>query len=301
MSPAGSVINGLIGDGSRSDNVSAICIPTAVNQATWAPLGVICNWTWRVSEEIGTTSWAYPGIGRAEYFRGWGFGYRDRGVRCSGSFCDNMSYYACAAVNAYISHEFSTRMTAGIRARVWSPAPEGRVLERGGLVRYMTGVSANGAAISPELRPHRALCVGQNDRLDYYGTTNWASRLRSHNINNGDHRGTPACAIGMWVSPRASAPGQRSWWAFRKRPPTRSADPLRPDEPGAIKLRSCTVLPYSNVTDNRINTLSSDWDPGYSKNECGLKQVLKGISRQLHDRRNSAAMLCCDQQPDANP
>jgi len=109
--PAGSVINGLIGDGSRSDNVSAICIPTAVNQATWAPLGVICNWTWWVSEEIGTTSWAYPGIGRAQFFGG-GFGYATA-VRCSGSFCDNMSYYACAAVNAYIPHEFSTQNDRG--------------------------------------------------------------------------------------------------------------------------------------------------------------------------------------------
>jgi hypothetical protein len=312
--PAGSIINGLQARGSNADDVSALCVPTSFNDAVWAPLGVICNWTWWLSEEHGGAGWPYSGYGSAQGFGGVYFGFATA-VRCTGSYCDNMSYFACGSVNNYTSHEFSAHDDRGYAEEGdWSPGDFKGECDHGGSVDYMTGISANGIGISPELRPHRALCIGNSDRLDFYaGTsfnwTNWKNRLLSHHIANGDDRGDTG--TGDWDPNFFKAEcgrfevmvGISQTQAHRV-----SRILCAPMNQVQSNVSHCTTLAYSSHSDNRLNTLSrlstnaptTDWDPGYAKNECGLNQILKGVSSN-RSTGEIHALLCCDQQPDAMP
>jgi hypothetical protein len=59
----------------------------------------------------------------------------------------------------------------------------------------------------------------------------------------------------------------------------------------------CTTLLFSSVQDNRQDTSSGDWAPGFSKNECGQPTpILKGVSS---DPNTGAihAILCCPAVP----
>jgi hypothetical protein len=309
--PGGSVINGLEANGSFSDNVAAVCVPTTFDNSVWAPMGVLCNWTYWVSDEIGTTSWPYGtgfNTGRAQYFGEALLGVATA-LRCAGSNCDNMSYFACSSVNYYNTRDFSTGDDRGyVSEGDWSPGDNKGECESSGLV-YMTGISANGIGISPELRPHRALCVGQNDRLDIYGSGSWSSRLHSHSIATRDDRADSG--TGDWDQGFLKAEcGRREVMVGVSQNATShrvSRILCAPMNQVQSNDASCNVLTYSSFSDNRLNTLSrasgfsgasTDWDQGFSKNECGLNQVLKGVSAnpstgEIH------SLLCCDQQPDA--
>jgi hypothetical protein len=302
--PVGTVISGLQARGGFADDISALCIPATLDEHVWAPSGLVCSWTPWLSEEQGLTGEPPLSSGRKWYFGGTSGGFATA-VRCSGSYCDNMSYFGCTTVGWYNYYEFSTHDHRGYSDEGnWSSSDfKGECDSHRG--EYMTGISANGAFISPELRPHRALCVGDNPRLDVYGPGIWSSRLRSHTVVGGTDRADTS--TGDWdygfyktecgltevmvgISQTTSHQVSRILCA--------------PMNQMRSNTSSCSVLTYSNVSDNRLNTLYSylgnptnDWDPGYSKNECGLKQVLKGVSSnpttgEIH------ALLCCDQQPD---
>jgi hypothetical protein len=166
----------------------------------------------------------------------------------------------------------------------------------------MTGISANAIGISPELRPHGALCVGQNDRLDYYGSTNWNSRLRWHSVvNGGDDRADTG--TGDWDPGFAKAECARTEVMVGiSQTASRSVSRIlcAPMNQVRSNVSRCSALAYSSYSSNRNNVLSSDWDVGYSKNECALNQVLKGVSRNVWTGEIHS-ILCCDQQPDAMP
>jgi hypothetical protein len=304
--PVGTVINGLQARGSYADDVSAFCIPTTFNDPVWAPRGIICNWTWWVSEERGTSSWQYPNNGRAQFFGAVRRGFATA-VRCNGSYCDNMSYFTCSGVDQYASYEFSVHDDRGYTGDGnWSGTDYKGECDHN-LGEYMTGISANGAFISPELRPHRALCVQDGHRLDLYGSTDWNGRLHSHTVVGGTDRGDTGTGDWDYGFYKTECGRTEAMVGISQ---TTSHQVSRilcaPMNQVRSNISSCSVLTYSNVSDNRLNTLSAnwdqppdtnDWDPGYSKNECGLKQVLKGVSSntmtgEIH------ALLCCDQQPD---
>jgi hypothetical protein len=296
--PAGTFITGLQAGGSYSDRVSALCVAATFNNPIWAPQGVICSWSHWLSEERGTTSWPYSNYGRAQDF-GVGFAAASA-FRCSSSYCDNMSFFFCSGVNAYDHYEFSTQDDRGYTENGdWSPGDHIGECNSASMGMYMTGVSADSAAISSELRPHRALCVGQNDRLDYYRSTNWNSHLRSHSVAVGNDRadtGTGDWDPGFWKAEcaRDAVMVGVSQTTTRRLSRILCAPMLQMKS----NVSRCSALQYSHTSNVRLNTLSSDWDPSYSKNECGLNQVLKGVSKnpttgEIH------GILCCDQQPDA--
>jgi hypothetical protein len=58
----------------------------------------------------------------------------------------------------------------------------------------------------------------------------------------------------------------------------------------------CNTLWFSSIYDNRVDTSTGDWAVGYSKNECGQTQILKGVSA---DPNTGAihALLCCPAVP----
>lgn len=289
----GTFITGLQATGRWSDNVSALCVPTTFDTTLWAPKGVLSNWSWWVSDEIGTTSWKYFNSGRAEF---WGMNAEAFGVanavRCSGEYCDNMSFFSSWAVNAYPTFQFSEQSNRGsTESGNWSP--NDLIGECGhGFQYYMTGIS-----VLTEMRPHRALCVGQSMRLDWAGG-NWFNRLRSLSMANGDQRadtGTGDWDVGYT---KAECARNEVMIGISQTTDRRLSKILcGPMHQNRSNINQCTPLQLSNLNDNRRNMLSGNWDPGYQKTECGLNQVMKGVSRhpttgEIH------RMLCCDQQPD---
>jgi hypothetical protein len=58
----------------------------------------------------------------------------------------------------------------------------------------------------------------------------------------------------------------------------------------------CHTLLYSLTSDNRRSTSGSDWDPDYSKNQCGDSEILKGVSANT-STGEIHAILCCANQP----
>jgi hypothetical protein len=75
-----SVVDGIRATGSFSDNISVHC-----TGATFPSQGVNCGWSPYFSEEQG----------QQNFVRSTLFGAVARGVRCSGRYCDAMSYFIC--------------------------------------------------------------------------------------------------------------------------------------------------------------------------------------------------------------
>jgi len=60
---------------------------------------------------------------------------------------------------------------------------------------------------------------------------------------------------------------------------------------------NCNTRFFSLTSDNRRSTSGGDWDGGYSKNQCGDSQILKGVSA-VANTGEIHAILCCSSQPD---
>jgi hypothetical protein len=80
--PWGAMIDGIRATGSYGDNVSIHCV-----SGTYPPQGLNCVWSPWFSEEQGTQVFD---ISPQSY--AWAVAI---GIKCSGSYCDNMSYYIC--------------------------------------------------------------------------------------------------------------------------------------------------------------------------------------------------------------
>jgi len=79
---AGNIVDGIRATGSYADNVSIHC-----TSANFPTQGTNCAWTPWFSEEQGQQNFKATLYGR--------FTAVARGVKCSGSYCDNMSYFVC--------------------------------------------------------------------------------------------------------------------------------------------------------------------------------------------------------------
>ncbi len=275
----GTALIGLRATGSYSDNLSALCVPTTFNDAIWAPKGVLMNWSPWESEEGNTPE--YIGIGPEVPL----------GVRCRGSFCDDVSFFARLKVENYPTHQFSEQSSRGTTVSgSWSP--NDLIGECSHPYAYMTGIS-----VLTELRPHRALCVSPSTRVEYI-IGNYTNRLRKLSVAVGDQRadtGTGDWDVGYW---KAECARNEVMVGISQTTDRRLSRVLcAPMNQNRSNVSRCTQITFSNLGDNRLNTLSENWDPGYSKHECGLGQVMKGVSRhpttgEIHK------MLCCDEQPD---
>jgi hypothetical protein len=82
--PPNSIVYGIRATGSFSDNVSIRCVP-----ADFPAQGVNCAWSPWFSEEQGDFGQSWD-VSTQSY--AWAVA---TGVRCSGSYCDNMSYFIC--------------------------------------------------------------------------------------------------------------------------------------------------------------------------------------------------------------
>jgi hypothetical protein len=80
--PAGYIIDGIRATGSYGDNVSVRCV-----SATFPSQGTLCQWTPWFSEEQGTQAFDVSSQSYAKAVA--------LSVRCSGSYCDSMSYFVC--------------------------------------------------------------------------------------------------------------------------------------------------------------------------------------------------------------
>ena len=80
LCPSGAIVDGIRATGSYADNVSVHC-----TGASFPSQGTNCKWTPWFSEEQGGQTFTGPGLRSAVAL----------GVRCSGSYCDNMSYFVC--------------------------------------------------------------------------------------------------------------------------------------------------------------------------------------------------------------
>ena len=76
------IIDGIAATGSYADNVAVRCRPAQIDLPNSN-----CGWTPFFSEEQGTQTFRYNPLSYQTAVA--------LGVRCSGSYCDNMSYYVC--------------------------------------------------------------------------------------------------------------------------------------------------------------------------------------------------------------
>jgi len=93
------VLDGIRATGKYADNVSIHCSPVTFPTSNYISA---CQWTPYFSEEQGTSSFSIAGL-QGPFFAA--------GVRCSGSFCDNMSYLVCG--NACISCSVDAQCGSG--------------------------------------------------------------------------------------------------------------------------------------------------------------------------------------------
>lgn len=80
--PNDMVLDGIRATGLHSDNISIRCSPT-----TFPPQGVNCKWMPFFSEEQGTQFFDYDPMSVAVAVA--------VAVKCSGSYCDNLSFFVC--------------------------------------------------------------------------------------------------------------------------------------------------------------------------------------------------------------
>jgi hypothetical protein len=80
--PAGYTMNAITVTGSYSDNLRIGCIPM-----NFPPQGVNCKWMPFFSEEQGTQYCDYDSLSYAHAVA--------VAVKCSGSYCDNLSFFVC--------------------------------------------------------------------------------------------------------------------------------------------------------------------------------------------------------------
>jgi hypothetical protein len=156
----------------------------------------------------------------------------------------------------------------------------------------VAGISATAIGISPELRAHVALCETS------YFTINRGVFETFHNLTGPtDDRGDTA--TGDWdygyykaeCGPNEVVVGV-SQNAGSLHMSKIACGSTTVSEVGNDDSR-CVTLPFSHVSDVRLDTASGDWSVGYSKNECRPQQLLKGVSSnpatgEIH------AILCCD-------
>jgi hypothetical protein len=82
--PFGQAIDGIRASGSYSDNISIHCSPITF------PPGFTCGFKAFFSEEQGSTSWSWDVLNYSPSFA--------VAVRCSGSYCDNLSFLVCQPI-----------------------------------------------------------------------------------------------------------------------------------------------------------------------------------------------------------
>jgi hypothetical protein len=160
------------------------------------------------------------------------------------------------------------------------------------------GIAATAIGIRPDTRAHSVLCE-QDFGVGSGGLGQFGSET-THSMTNGDDRAgtgtgdwdvgyTKAECAGYEAVTGIAQTGDSSLnmttvlctWIERE---FGSSD------------SGCSTLPFSSVSDNRLDTSSGDWAVGYSKNECSPTQVLRGVSS---DPNTGAihAILCCPAVP----
>jgi hypothetical protein len=158
------------------------------------------------------------------------------------------------------------------------------------------GISATAIGMRPDLRAHSILCgdwtaIGFNgDRL--HRGDNEQMRRIAYRDDRGDF------STGDWDPGfiKAECKYDESVTGVSQNGPLSSLRMSRvlcstSRDFNAAIVSDCHTLVFSHVSDNRLTTVSGDWAPGYSKNECGERQYVKGVSStgtgEIH------AILCC--------
>jgi hypothetical protein len=151
---------------------------------------------------------------------------------------------------------------------------------------YMSGVSATGIGVGPELRGHNAICTVGGYALN--------SERAVYDISSVDNRGDwttgdwdvgyvkAECARDEVITGISQSPGSSI-----------SPTAIRCSKMAQAVSGACEQLVFQNTYDIRRSSNSGDWAPGYSKNECRADQILKGVSRRA-DTGEIHSILCCD-------
>jgi hypothetical protein len=163
----------------------------------------------------------------------------------------------------------------------------------------MSGISASGIDIRPDLRGHSALC-DSGAYVVASGTRGQFGTETTHSVSGADDRadtGTGDWDVGYIKAECAfdeAVTGVAQTGDSSLNMTTILCTWIESEI--ASQDSKCTPLVFSSYSDNRRNTDSGDWAVDYSKNECGANQILKGVSSnpstgEIH------AILCCDAGP----
>jgi hypothetical protein len=163
----------------------------------------------------------------------------------------------------------------------------------------MSGISATAIGIRPDLRGHSAICSA-GAYIVGSGSTGTYGTETVHSLSGADDRGDTG--TGDWDVGYTKAECAQSEAVSGVAQSGDSSLNMTTilctwiESEIASNDSSCTTLVFSSYSDNRLNTASGDWAVGYSKNECGSNQILKGVSSNPNTGEIHA-ILCCDAEP----